>query len=116
MRYSSPRLLPAKGRDNGMNHKKEHTVMVNTVLRELASQQGQTVDYVLKQLFWRASIVNTGVLNEAFREDFQKRYPGESFNHVIWCPFCECFDLMLRTGPMIQGEVPWTFSSTQLDN
>lgn len=51
-----------------MSHKKEHTVMVNKVLQELARQQGQTVEAVLEQLFCRASIVNTGLLNESFRE------------------------------------------------
>ncbi|CZW48731.1 TPA: hypothetical protein ACSW15_003203 [Enterobacter hormaechei] len=32
-----------------MSHKKEHTVMVNKVLQELARQQGQTVEAVLEQ-------------------------------------------------------------------
>ncbi|HCT4231647.1 hypothetical protein [Klebsiella pneumoniae] len=96
-----------------MSHKKEHTVMVNKVLRELARQQGQTVKAVLEQLFCRASIVKTGLLNEAFREAFQQHYSGKPFNHVTWCPFCQCFDLTQRSDPMVQGEACWTFSSTQ---
>lgn len=56
--------------------------MVNKVLQELARQQGQTVEAVLEQLFCRASIVNTGLLNESFREAFRQHYPGEPFNHV----------------------------------
>lgn len=96
-----------------MNHKKEHTIMVNKVLRELARQQGQTVEAVLEQLFCRASIVNTGLLNESFREAFQQHYPGKPFNHVIWCPFCQCFDLTHRADSAMQGQASWTFSSTQ---
>ena len=96
-----------------MSHKKEHTVMVNNVLRELARQQGQTAEAVLEQLFCRASIVNTGLLNESFREAFRQHYPGKPFNHVTWCPFCQGFGLMQRSDPMVQGEACWTFSSTQ---
>ncbi|MGE5985839.1 hypothetical protein ACQJ21_06515 [Klebsiella michiganensis] len=43
-----------------MSHKKEHTVMANKVLQQLARQQGQTVEAVLEQLFCRASIVIRG--------------------------------------------------------
>ena len=68
-----------------MSHKKEHTVMVNNVLRELARQQGQTAEAVLEQLFCRASIVNTGLMNESFREAFRQHYPGEPFKHVTLC-------------------------------
>ncbi|HBR3335279.1 hypothetical protein IDF50_22385 [Klebsiella pneumoniae] len=59
-----------------MSHKKEHTVMVYKVLQELARQQGQTVEAVLEQLFCRASIVNTGLLNESFREAFSSIIPA----------------------------------------
>ena len=77
-----------------MSHKKEHIVMVKNVLREFARQQGQTAEAVQEQSFCRASIVNTGLLNESFREALRQHYPGEPFNHVTWCPFCQCFDLM----------------------
>lgn len=97
----------------GSGHKSEHTKMVNKVLRELAKQQDAPVSTIFDQLFHTRVIVNAGILNETFRETFQQLYPDESFNHVIWCPFCQCFDLTHRADPVMQGEAFWTLSSTQ---
>lgn len=97
----------------GSGHKSEHTRMVNKVLRELTRQHDEPVDTILGQLFHNTGNVNVGILNEAFRQIFQHLYPGESFNHVIWCPFCQCFDLTHRADSAMQDEPSWTFSSTQ---
>lgn len=96
-----------------MSHKKGHTAMVRAVLNELARQQESTVESIMEQLFYRSRIVNTELLSDVFRQSFQRLYPSESFNHVIWCPFCQCFDLTQRGDTMLQGRAFWTFSSTQ---
>lgn len=96
-----------------MSHRKEHTVMVKTVLDDLARESGQSACGIIEQLFSPVAIVSPFISQAAFQHSFQRHYPNESFNQVIWCPFCECFDLMLRTDPIVQGEALWTFSSTQ---
>ncbi|MGV8001767.1 hypothetical protein QPK14_06420 [Photorhabdus temperata subsp. temperata] len=94
-------------------HKSEHTQMVNRVLRDVAGQQGRPVSEIFEKLFQIPGVANAGILKEHFRETFQCLYPGESFNHVIWCPFCECFDLVRTAESAAYGESHWTFSSTQ---
>ncbi len=97
----------------GTGHKSEHTRMVNKVLRELSGQMNQPVSVIFDQLFQHFGTVNAGILNEAFRQTFQRFHPSESFNHVIWCPFCQCFDLTHRADSAMQGQASWTFRSTQ---
>ncbi|VUS90808.1 hypothetical protein SB6414_04041 [Klebsiella pasteurii] len=97
----------------GTGHKSEHTQMVNRVLRDVAGQQGRPISEIFGKLFQTPGVANAGILKELFRETFQRLYPEESFNCVIWCPFCECFDLVRTDESAVYGESPWTFSSTQ---
>ncbi|MBX4652530.1 hypothetical protein CWS51_24480 [Klebsiella michiganensis] len=92
-----------------MSHKKEHTVMVKTVLDDLARETGQSAYGIIEQLFSPVTIVAPSIIQATF----QRHYPNESFNHVIWCPFCECFDLLQTTDSATYSELYWTFSSTQ---
>lgn len=73
-----------------MSHKKEHSVMVYKVLRELARQQGQTVEAVLEQLFCRASIVNTGLL-KGFTKSLSAALSRQAIQPRYLVPFLPVF-------------------------